>query len=149
MVLGLPPTSQSGHCEMATKIARLMISVMSKAYPPRPRRGSVRRGAGLRRRVGRHPGRRRRQLLPVAAVQLPLEHHRVQREGAAPGHLGVRNRPGLGRTRSLPRRIRGQLRVRGAVGHLLHADPRRGPVRPGGARRRRRRYDHGGHADGP
>jgi N-methylhydantoinase B len=35
MVLGLPPTSQSGHCEMATKIARLMISVMSKAFPPR------------------------------------------------------------------------------------------------------------------
>jgi N-methylhydantoinase B len=35
MVLGLPPTSQSGHCEMATKIARLMISTMSKAFPPR------------------------------------------------------------------------------------------------------------------
>ena len=45
----------------------------------------------------------------------------------------------LGGRRPLPRRVRRHLRLRGAVGHLLHADRRLLEVRRRGTRRRRRR----------
>ncbi len=158
MVLCLPPSSQNGHPELACKLSRMMIDVLSQAVPDRavaPDSGTS--GAIIVAGSDNRPGLEgqpfgaslifgeawggTQETDGISFCLSPLFNCRSNiieyTEKAVPiiiWELGIAI--DSRRRRALPRRLRRHLRLRGADRSVLYADPRLGPFRAPGPGRR-------------